>query len=484
MNMIAVSGWMAGAAVLTALAGLTIAVCREPAATRFTGVRSLWYLGYVGACLKRWVVRRCRVDSAEEMYYREMYINESPGAKRMEGDCMFGLGALGLLLLLSAALFAAAYTGGFSEKRLHQIERPESGTGIAKFRARDGEGQYDIALAVEERQMTAEEIRDNVARAEEDLLQQILGDNASVDCVTKPLKLPNRIPGTPNEISWSTSDYRIVDYSGNVHPELCEVNGTIVTVTAQLTYRDWEESISFPLRIVPAGTSAEEDKARKLEELLTDYAREQAYESKIELPEELGDGEVSFYAERKYSPWVFFLYAGLLGVVLCLVAASRRKQNRRARERQLLRDYPEVISKFSLLIEAGSTIRLAWERIVGDYVRHRDGPATTRYAYEEMLHTRNLLSLGVPEEKAYEEFGKRCGNIRYLRFSSVIVQNLKKGAAGLLPLLRKESEEAFCDRREQAKQRGEEAGTKLLLPMAGILVIILAMILIPAFLSF
>ena len=67
--------------------------------------------------------------------------------------------------------------------------------------------------------------------------------------------------------------------------------------------------------------------------------------------------------------------------------------------------------------------------------------------------------------------------------ASVLVQNLTKGSAGVLPLLRKEAAEAFCDRREQAKQRGEEAGTKLLLPMAGILIIILAMILVPAFLS-
>ena len=483
MGMTEVAGWMAAAAGLTAIAGMTAAMRREPAERRFSGVRRLLYLGYAGACLKRWIVRRCRIETAEDQYYREMYINENPGAKRMEADCMFGIGLVGLLFALSGVLFLVAYTGGFSEKQLSAIERPESGTGIARIRARFGEKEYDISLPVAERLMTAEEIRDNAAKAEEELLTQILGDNESADRVTKPLALPSRIAGTPIAVSWSTSDYRIVDYSGNVHPEYCEDGGSIVTLTAQLTYRDWEETLSFAVRVLPKNTAEGADTARELEELLTDYAQEQAYESQIHLPEELGDGKVSFYAEQRYSAWVFFAYAGFLAVVLCLVAASRRKQNRKTRERQLLRDYPELVSKVSLLIEAGSTIRLAWERIVGDYVRHRDNRERTRYVYEEMLHTRNLLSLGIPEEKAYEEFGKRCGNIRYLRFSSIIVQNLKKGAAGLLPLLQKESAEAFCDRREQAKQRGEEAGTKLLLPMAGILVIILAMILIPAFMS-
>ena len=484
MRVMTIVGWMMFAVLVTALAGMAAALRREPAKRRFSGIRKLWYAGYAGACLKRWAARKCRLDASEEQYYREMFVNESPGAKRMEADCKFGVGCLALIFALAAVLLLTAYSGGFSERELHQLDRPDSGTGVARLRAKYGDELYDLSLAVAERQMTTEEIRDNAAKAEEELLQEILGENESPDHVTKKLNFPARIAGTPIAVSWSTSDYRIIDYSGNVHPEYSETGGTIVTLTAQLTYRDWEETLSFAVRVVPDETGYSEDRARDLENLLKDYAEKQAYDPQIVLPEEFEEGEVTFYAERRYSPWMFVLYAGFFGVVLCLVLASRRKQNRKARERQLLRDYPEVVSKISLLIEAGSTIRLAWERIVGDYVRHRDASDQTRYVYEEMLHTRNLLTLGIPEEEAYEEFGKRCGNIRYMRFASVIVQNLKKGASGLILLLRKESAEAFTDRREQAKQRGEEAGTKLLLPMAGILVIILAMILIPAFLSF
>ena len=484
MSMVAVAVWMAVAVLLAAAAGLLLALRREPAELKFGGWKRLLYCGYLVARLKRCVMRWLRVDSAEELYYREMYVNERPGAKRTEGDCWFGIGVLTLILSLAGALFLAASSGGFSQTRLHQLERPDSGTGIARIRAQCGDEQYDISVAIAVRQMTAEEIRDRVADAEEELLQQILGANPSADHVTSSLTLPTQIAGTPIAISWSTSDYRIVDYAGHVHPELCADEGTIVTLTALLTYRDWEESLSFPIRVCPESMSTAEDRARELEDLLAEYSQKHAYESQIRLPEELGEEKVTFYEERRYSPWTFFLYAGFVGVVLCLLAVSRRKQNRKARERQLLRDYPEVVSKISLLIEAGSTIRLAWERIVDDYERHRSSIGRMHYVYEEMLHTRNLISAGTSEETAYEEFGKRCGNIRYLRFSSVIVQNLKKGAAGLLPLLRKESAEAFCDRREQAKQRGEEAGTKLLLPMAGILVVILAMILIPAFMSF
>ena len=89
MNITAVAVWMFVLACLTAIAGLCIALRREPAESRFRGRKRLWYLGYVGACLKRWIMRQVHADRAEEQYFREMYVNERPGAKRMEGDCLF-----------------------------------------------------------------------------------------------------------------------------------------------------------------------------------------------------------------------------------------------------------------------------------------------------------------------------------------------------------------------------------------------------------
>ena len=47
-------------------------------------------------------------------------------------------------------------------------------------------------------------------------------------------------------------------------------------------------------------------------------------------------------------------------------------------------------------------------------------------------------------------------------------------------LLEQEEWEAYEQRKTQAKQAGEEAGTKLLLPMGIMLVIVLAILVIPA----
>jgi hypothetical protein len=71
-----------------------------------------------------------------------------------------------------------------------------------------------------------------------------------------------------------------------------------------------------------------------------------------------------------------------------------------------------------------------------------------------------------------------------MKFGSLIAQNLKKGNKGISELLTKEAVDAFEERKETAKRLGEEAGTKLLVPMMIMLVIVFAVIMVPAFLSF
>ena len=50
-------------------------------------------------------------------------------------------------------------------------------------------------------------------------------------------------------------------------------------------------------------------------------------------------------------------------------------------------------------------------------------------------------------------------------------------------MLGREAEEAFEDRKNLAKKLGEEAGTKMMIPMFLMLIIVFAIVIIPAFFS-
>lgn len=73
--------------------------------------------------------------------------------------------------------------------------------------------------------------------------------------------------------------------------------------------------------------------------------------------------------------------------------------------------------------------------------------------------------------------------LQYMKFSTLLVQNLRKGSDDLLRRMELEAEDAVRTRRELAKQLGEEAGTKLLLPMMLMLAVVFALIMTAAFRS-
>ena len=93
------------------------------------------------------------------------------------------------------------------------------------------------------------------------------------------------------------------------------------------------------------------------------------------------------------------------------------------------------------------------------------------------------MDSGIAESESYENFGRRCDVQMYIKFGALLSQNLRKGTKGMTQLLKIESVQAFEERKARAKRLGEEAGTKLLLPMFLMLAVVLVIVIVPAFLS-
>lgn len=94
------------------------------------------------------------------------------------------------------------------------------------------------------------------------------------------------------------------------------------------------------------------------------------------------------------------------------------------------------------------------------------------------------MQLGMSEAAAYEDFGNRCQEIRYVKLGSLLAQNLRKGSNGLMEILQNEALASMDERKQMAKRFGEAAGTKMLLPMGMMLVIVLVILMVPAVMSF
>lgn len=147
-------------------------------------------------------------------------------------------------------------------------------------------------------------------------------------------------------------------------------------------------------------------------------------------------------------------------------------------------DYSELVSKLIVYLGAGLTIRNAWERILRTYEEmQRKGLVGERAVYEEMRRTCEEMQKGIPEGKAYQNFGRRCRLQPYIKLCALLEQNRKNGGRNLCPLLQAEMDSAFEERKNAAKRRGEEAGTRLLLPLFMMLIIVMVIVILPAMLS-
>lgn len=358
-----------------------------------------------------------------------------------------------------------------------------------------GEGDLPVALSarvegneeeifeyiVAERKYTAKEAEKLYERAIRVLPDIIRGENKSLEDVRTHLDLITKMEGYPFTISWESDSYSIVNTDGTVSNEELE-EGTAVALTAHFQYEELDWDYQMYVQVNPMAYTEQELLRRRIEELL--HLQEEHTESteQMVLPESVGSLPIVW--KEIIEDGSGYLLLLILTAALFLYWARGREPDRRLeiRRKELLMDYPEIVNKLALYMGAGMTIRNAFFKMGEDYKKQQK--ERKRYAYEEILMTCYELQSGRSEKEAYDHFGKRCQVQVYMKLSTLLSQNLRKGSNDLLRVLRQEADNAFAERKNLAKKLGEEAGTKLLVPMMMMLCIVMVIIMIPAYFSF
>ncbi|MDP4094488.1 MAG: type II secretion system F family protein [Bacillota bacterium] len=172
----------------------------------------------------------------------------------------------------------------------------------------------------------------------------------------------------------------------------------------------------------------------------------------------------------------FALFSMTLIAALLYAVDKQLNNKMKERARQLQMDFPEFLSKLILLVNAGLTVTGAISKIIYDCKKDNS-------LYYELNNAMNEIKTGKPEFLAYEEFARRCRLQEITMFVSILLQNLKKGNDELIPILKLQANTCWENRKLAARKLGEEASTKLLVPMMIIFIAILGMILTPAVLQ-
>ena len=164
----------------------------------------------------------------------------------------------------------------------------------------------------------------------------------------------------------------------------------------------------------------------------------------------------------------------LLGILMVLYIENVLSNKVSNRHKEMMVEYPHVLSQMALLINAGLTLRETVEIIA----YKGNGPLTREF--QIMLKD---ISNGLSDVEALQALANRCEIAEVRKLTSTILQNLQKGGNELAKSLIAMSNEVWKARIGNAREEAEKASSKLLLPIMIIFGGILLMVIVPMFIS-
>ena len=340
-----------------------------------------------------------------------------------------------------------------------------------------------IEIPVSKRVYSKDEAKEAIKKGMDEILATLPGENTSLQNITTNLNPTNEISDLGISVSWDFGDTDIVDILGNVHNEnLSEDLDLDIVVT--LSYETYEESYIIPARICPQILSEDERLLKGFKEKIIEADKSQIEKDGYTLPDTY-EGKKLIY---RFNESIDFNLIWIMGIIISLLLYCREKENKKKidekRKRELMKDYPDIVSKLIVFIGAGLSVRQSWESIVKDYENEITESGERRYAYEEMSKALARLKNGTQENIVYKDFGRSCSLRQYMKLSSLLEQNRRSGLANIHTLLSLESQSAWDERINLARREGEELNTKLLLPLFMMLLIVMMMIIVPTLLIF
>ena len=327
-------------------------------------------------------------------------------------------------VLAGFLLYGAAMAAGLDREGTSVLERSPHGEGETVYQvAVEGllPQETEISVAVGERAYTDEEAEEIFDRIWGEMPSRILGENPSLDQVRTDLNLISRRDDYGVTVDWSGGG-EWIDSLGRMYGEQASQEGEEVWLQAELSDGSRQSVYELPVTVYPPARTEEE---RTVERFLAEIREEDQSQGgeNFTLPEQFEGRELSYRDPEGRPLWALPALGILAAVFYETEEKEQRKRAREKRERELMRDYPEVVSRLTVFLGAGLTVRGAWEKVVRGYEKSLAEGGRKHAAYEEMREALDRMEKKVPEGKAYQEFGKACGLQPYLKLAGLLEQN-------------------------------------------------------------
>ena len=358
---------------------------------------------------------------------------------------------------------------------LYKVTRPDAGEGSSYVDIElydDSVGDREtFSLEVSPREYTDEEFLKASGSAKKYIDSCILGDNPSSDQITKKLTFPSRDESGVLKITWSTSEPDVINSEGEILKKDIE-KPIDVTLTAEIKDDNHSDTYTKDVVVIKNDDQTSSEKAKVS---ILNIERDERTEKELVIPREL-NGVKILRESNKEKKNTAVLFLGIITVLL-VVYKNIRELNEIGEKRdvELEEAYYSFVNRLAIHIGAGLSLRDAMKRAAE--------VEKSEYLKKEVGFALNKVASGVMENSAYMELGKNLGSQEYLRLMSLLSQNLAYGNSNLIGLLDSEVKQSFYIKRERIRKKGEQASEKLLLPTAILLILVIVIVMYPAFIN-
>ena len=328
---------------------------------------------------------------------------------------------------------------------------------------------YIYQLNITEALYTKEEIEGYFA-------ETIMQINQDFENVTDSVPIQDTYIEDIVEAEWRFSPYGYIDTNNHIIQENISEEGILMHASVTLCCGKYEQIYTFPFYIHQAKRSEKEQLLLELSNWF-EVEMQKEGEIKVHLPTEIKGVILSWKEKPTYLFWKIIIFEIVIAVLLYFVKREKQEEKEKTLYLLMEQDYPEIVGSLAVLLGAGMTLKQAWNYLALQYVQKKEkNMIIQRPAYEELVLANYRMKEGENEKSAFSKFAENIPNLSYHKLVRILLGNLQKGTSGLCETLDKETEDAYERRVLQARKKGEEASSKMLVPMMIMMVIVMAIV--------
>ena len=398
------------------------------------------------------------------------------------------------VILVCIMFIVLAVVMEYTDRELYEsnkIKRNDPGDDskeISLILSGDGVEEQEYDLEIYERRLTEFEAQKYFEKAIVEINDSFYLGEENANYVTEKVNPSDKYVEKMVKAEWTFSE-NIISDDGVIDEDRLEKyedyqQGVVVTAQVELQCQDYVEEYDFHFVVFPKKLSEQEQLIKQIGQSIAEQLSIPGEEIVV-LPNENGGKKLTWKETSQHLVAKVIAVELIVIILICIMKQKKKSEELKKRKKDMELEYSEIVSKMAILLGSGMSVKQAWSNISARYLDKRKKNQVSEIPiYEEMLITEREINDGKSERIAYQNFCERVNIMCYHRLIRLLISSLDRGSRNICENLEQESEEAFEERKAVARRLGEEASTKMLLPMMIMMSIVIAVIIVPAILSF